>query len=338
MKVIKSWLTKIQFYILTTIIVYCLVVSLSNSAFLTLGNLFDLINTSAVTMILALGVLLVLLSGGIDISFTAITVCAAYTAVRMVQTTGIDNLIFAFMVAIVVGIVLGAINGFVIHYFKLPTFIVTLGTQILFIGLLAILVGTDSINTEQCPQCFKDFGTNKLFTITTSEGTQCGLSVSILPVILLILLTWFLINHTMIGRGIVALGNSETSAMRAGFNLFKIRMFIYIYIGVLSAVAGVISISEVAWIAPLSSGIIGMELVIIAAVVIGGASLSGGEGTIFGTILGVLLIRLFNTTLIFLGLSTSWNDFFIGLVLVICMVGTSLQVRYRKRHLLLFEE
>lgn len=336
---LKHWFSNTQTYILLIVIVYVVIVSLVNPSFFTAESLFDLLQTSAGVVIVSLGVMLVLISGGIDVSFTVIAVFGAYSAARFMQVTGIDNLWVAFIIAIVIGAVLGMINALLIHLFRLPVFVVTLGTQSMFTGLMATIVGTVSINPSQCPRSLVDFGAMKIFTVERADGMQYGLSVFIIPMILLILLTWFILHRTMIGRGIVALGNSETSAIRAGFNLLKIRLFLFMYVGVLSAIMGIMAIAKVNSITPISNYMMGgMELTVIAAVVIGGTKLSGGRGTIFGTIVGITLIQLFSNTLIFLGLTTSWSNLFTGLVLVACLVGTSLQNRYRRRRLLLFDE
>jgi simple sugar transport system permease protein len=313
-------------------------VSIVNPNFLRVANLFELLRSSSWIWILGLGAFLVLLSGGIDVSFTSIAIASMYTSVVIIKRTGIENLAFAFVIAILVGMLLGAINGLVIHCFRLPTLIVTLGTKTIFIGLMAVSVGVQAINTDFIPKVFKDFGLAHLFHVQYETGARYGFSAFMIPLVILVILTWFILYRTSIGRGIVALGNSEVSAELVGYNMFKIRMFIYVYVGMLSAIAGVIAVSDVAWIAPLSSTIIGKELTIIAAVVIGGTRLSGGEGTIFGTIIGILLVRLFETTLIFIGLSSSWNNFFTGLVLLVILAWTSLQRHYRRRQMLLYEE
>jgi simple sugar transport system permease protein len=313
-------------------------VSIVNPNFLRVAVLFELLRSSSWIWILGLGAFLVLLSGGIDVSFTSIAIASMYTSVVIIKETGIESLTLAFVIAILVGMVFGAINGLVIHYFRLPTLIVTLGTKTIFIGLMAVSVGVQAINTDFIPKVFKDFGLAHLFHVQSETGSIYGFSAFIIPLVILVILTWFILYRTSIGRGIVALGNSEVSAELVGYNLFKIRMFLYIYVGMLSAIAGVIAVSDVAWIAPLSSTIIGKELTIIAAVVIGGTRLSGGEGTIFGTIIGILLVRLFETTLIFIGLSSSWNNFFTGLVLLVILAWTSLQRHYRRRQMLLYEE
>lgn len=114
----------------------------------------------------------------------------------------------------------------------------------------------------------------------------------------------------MLGRGIFALGCSSEAARRAGFNIWKTHLFIYIYMGILGALYGMLSISVVNACNPVS--MVGEELGIIAAVIIGGAKATGGHGTIFGTVLGVTIMYLFSQTLVFMGLSSSWNDLFLG--------------------------
>ena len=339
-RVIRSWFVfnKTQTYILLIVVAYCIFVAIANPNFLRIAVLFELLRSSSWIWILGLGAFLVLLSGGIDVSFTSIAIASMYTSVILVMRTGIESLFFAFAVAILVGMCFGAMNGLVIHCFKLPTLITTLGTKTIFIGLMAVFVGVKAINTSHIPKVFKDFGLAHLFSITSETGVQYNFSSFMIPLVILVILTWFILYRTSIGRGIVALGNSEVSAKLVGYNLFKIRMFIYVYVGMLAAIAGVIAVSDVAWIAPLSSTIIGYELTIIAGVVIGGTRLFGGEGTIFGTIVGILLIRLFETTLIFIGLSASWFSFFTGAVLLVILTWTSLQRHYTRRQRLLYEE
>jgi len=339
MNVIKSWFSKTQTYILLILIVYCIFVAIVSPSFLSLNTLFEFLGTtSSYFMILALGAFVVLLSGGLDVSFTSIAVFGAYTSVRVLQITGIESVLFGFIIAIAVGAALGLINALVIHAFKLPTLIATLATQSIYIGLLATVVGTASVNTTVYPQCLKAFGSANMITIINENGTVFGLRAFFIITIVILVLTWFILNRTMIGRGVVALGNSEESAMRVGFNLLKIRLFVYVYVGIVSAIAGVILFAQVAWLTPISNELLGSELTIIAAVIIGGAKLTGGEGTIFGTILGVMLVKLFDTTLILIGLSTSWNNFFTGLILLVILTWTSVQRYAQKRRMLLFED
>ena len=166
---LKYWFSNTQTYILLIVIAYVVIVSAVNPAFFTAESLFDLLQSSAGVMIVALGVMLVIVSGGIDVSFTVIAVFGAYSAARFMQVTGIDNIIVAFAIAIVIGAALGAVNALLIHRFKLPVFVVTLGTQSMFTGLMATIVGTVSINPSQCPRSLVDFGALKIFTVTGGE-------------------------------------------------------------------------------------------------------------------------------------------------------------------------
>ena len=326
---------KTEIFILGLIIVYCIVVSISNSAFLSFETLFDLIRASSGTLILAMAVLVVLISGGIDVSFTAIAIFGGYTATKILIGTGINSLLLAFVISCSIGIILGIINALVIHYFKLPTLIATLGTSSVFYGIMTTFIGTKNIGATAMPEVLTKFGATKLFEITTKENFTVGLSVFIIPVILIIVLTWFCFYRTILGKGIFALGNSEEATIRAGFSPLLIRLFVYSYVGFLSGIMGIIYVAQINACNPIS--LVGSELMVIAATVVGGAKLTGGQGTIFGTILGVLLVNLLNSTLVFLGLSSSWNNFFVGIIFVISVVITSYQERIKNRRNLTFD-
>jgi simple sugar transport system permease protein len=315
---------------------YSIIVAIKNPAFLSFENFFDLLRAASGKLLLALGVLVVLISGGIDVSFTAIAIFGGYASARLMLATGIDSLAFAFLVSVAIGFILGAINALIIHFFRLPTLIATLGTSSVFFGLMTILVGTKSINAGQMPSSIINFGSARLFEAVAPSGNTYGLSAFIIPVVIAIFVTWFILYRTLLGRGIFALGNSEESAKRVGFNLFLIRFFVYTYVGLLAGIMGVVYVAEVRWVNPVS--LVGTELSIIAAAVIGGAKLTGGEGTILGTILGITIIQLLYSTLVFLGLSSSWNDLFVGVILLISVSITSYQQRLKSRRNLTFSD
>lgn len=318
--------TTMEKYLLALVSGYIVLVSVKNPLFLSLETLFDLMRTGAGTMILAAGVLVVLVSGGIDVSFTSVAVVSAYTTVNLMLATGIDNILFALVVSMLIGLVLGAVNALLIHFLALPAFVVTLGTGSVYFGLMAMLLGTASFPAAEMPQSFLAFGTTELITVTR-ETERYGLSISFLIVVAVLAATWFILHRTMLGRSIYAIGCSEESASRVGISILRTKLFVYCYVGLLAGLMGVVYYSELKFINPTS--LIGTELMIIAAVVIGGAKFSGGEGTVLGTVLGVLLMLLFQTTLVFLGLSSSWNNFFFGGVLLV-----SLSVMYyRQRRL-----
>ena len=328
-------LTQMEKYLLGIIVIYSIIVSIVNPAFLSLETLFDMLRSASGTMILAFGVLMVIISGGIDVSFTAVAIVGAYSSVKLMLATGIDNLAFAFIISASIGAVLGIINALLIHCFKLPTLIVTLGTSSVFYGFMTTFIGTKSIPLAMMPSSLVKFSEKNLINLTNGNSTY-GLSIFVLIVAIVMVITWFILYKTSLGRHIFAIGNSEESAKRSGINILGTRLFIYAFMGVLAGIMGIIYFSQLKMVNPVS--LVGTELMIIAAVVIGGTKLSGGEGTIFGALLGVTIIQLFQSTLVFLGLSTSWNDFFIGLILLISVSMISYQTRKKNRENLIFTQ
>jgi simple sugar transport system permease protein len=320
---IQNLLKQNELFLFLVIIVFSGFITYLNSSFLSLENLFDLGKSSAGMGIMAIGVFIVLLSGGIDISFTAIAISGQYIAANVLIASGIDNIFFAFFISCLVGVALGAINGLLISQFKIPTLITTLGTSSVFHGALLTIVGTKAINSAQLPDCFKAFGAKDVLILTKSSGVNYGLSIFIIIFVILALLTWLILKYTMLGRGIYAIGGDINSAIRSGFNVAKIQFFIYCYVGFLAGIAGVLHISLIRYSNP--TYIVGTELSVIAAVVLGGTRITGGSGTIIGTIMGVAMVTILNNSLILVGLSSYWHSFFVGLIIIISVSITSYQ-------------
>ena len=324
-----------QRMLLIIIVVYSVFVTIKNPGFFQIQTVFDIIKTSSTTMIVAMGLLVVMISGGIDVSFMAIALFGSYTSLYIMIQTGINNLAFAFAVSMAIGVVLGLVNAVLISWLKLPPFIITLGTQNLFHGIMTTFISYKSFGSGVLPECLHKFGQGTLFKVATANGST-GLTVSLIPVLIAGLATYFILRKTMIGRGIVAIGNDEESARRAGFNPFKIRLFVYAYSGALAGMMGIVYAAQVNALYP--NKMVGDELMVVAAVVIGGTKITGGQGKIFGAVLGVLITYLLNSTLIMIGLSSSWNNLFVGAILVIAVAITSYQERVKNRKHLIFTE
>jgi len=319
--------TTMEKYLSAILAVYIVVVSVKNPLFFTPETLFDMIRNGSGTMLLALGVLMVLVSGGIDVSFPAVAVVSSYLAVLTIVHTGINSIWLAFAIAISIGTALGAINALLIYFLKLPTLIVTLGTASVYHGLMAVVFGTHDFTAGEMPTSMLTFGKRSLLTVVGATGRSFSLTIFLPIVVAAIAGTWFVLYHTMLGRSIFAIGSNEESASRIGINIFRTKLFVYATVGALAGLMGVILFSELQVVNPTAT-LIGSELMVIAAVVIGGAKLTGGEGTILGTILGVVMIQLFQRTLVFLGLSTLWSNVFFGAVLLF-----SLSVMYRRQRI-----
>ena len=306
------------------IIVLSVVIGLINPTFFTVANLFDLLRSIIVTGIFAMGVLIVIVSGGIDLSFTAIGIFALYSTTKLMKAYAPDAPIWmGFISAAIIGLGLGLINGFFIAQFKLPTLIVTLGTMSMFQGFLLFVIGNRII--RDVPPALTGFARSSLVSLPSARGTAV-LHPAVLITIGVILVVYLLLNYTTLGRGIYALGGAREAAERAGFNVVRTQYFIYAFVGVLSGIAGMTFGSLARQANP--QDLVGTELSVIAAVVLGGAQLTGGRGTVLGTILGIILVVIANNNLILIGMPTVWQRVVIG---VIILIGTGLPAIQARR-------
>lgn len=304
---------------------FCVLAALADPGFLSIATLTDLLRGGIVLGIFAVAAMLVLVSGGIDVSFTAV---AAFT---MYVTAMVLNAVAPWMpwwgaliMGMAVGGFLGAINGVLIASFGLPTLIVTLGTLSIFRGFMLTFIGQKQITT--LPPGMRSFGRMMLVRGTNADGSFYNLHAAFVVTLLVVALTWFLLQRTMLGRQIYAIGGSVESARRVGINVRAVQYFIYIYVGMLAGLAGVIHASMARVANPFD--LVGLELSVIAAVVLGGARLAGGHGTLTGTVLGVALIVLVRNSLIVLGIPATWQSATIGALI---LLGTGLPAWQAKR-------
>lgn len=311
-----------EFYVGLIIVALCLVIGMVNRAFLSWENLFDLLRSGVVMGVMSMGCLMVIVSGGMDVSFTTIAVFSMYLASKILNAAAFDGSVFvALFLAAAIGALLGLFNAVFIARFKLPTLIVTLGTSSIFRGILLVFIGTFIINS--LPQGIVALGQTHLVKIQTANGATVGLPASVLLMVAAAVLVWFVLNYTMLGRGIYALGGDRVAAERAGLNIVGIQLFIYGFVGLLAGVGGIIHASLVRNANPFD--LIGTELNVIAAVVLGGARITGGRGTVLGTMLGVFLVVIMNNCLILLGVPSYWQRAAIGILILIGTGITALQ-------------
>ncbi len=318
-----------ELFLVAAIVVLSLVIGLSNPVFFSIATPFDLVRSSLIEILFALGLLMVLVSGGIDISFPIVGIFAGYTSVVIMQTYELDtySLWIPLVLAAIVGAILGSINALLIAGFGLPTLIATLGTAGMFRGFLLSYVGSAFL--ANIPLGLDQFATADLISVQTSGGTLARLHVLIIPVLILAVAIAFLMRRTMFGRTIFAIGGSEESARRMGMNVRWAKAQLYILVGTLSGVAGVLFISLQRKADPYD--LAGTELEIIAAVVLGGASIMGGYGTVTGTILGVLLINLIKDNLTLLVVDGAWQRAAVGLMLLIGVCSQAISDKRRMK-------
>lgn len=305
-----------EFWLGLLIVLLALGLSLRTSEFLTLGNLTDVATSYAILGILACGLFVVLIAGGIDISSPAMTAIAQYVMASTLLAHG-GNFFSAFAIAIGCGLLLGMVNGLLVYLLRVPAIIITIATLNLFYGLLVWM--TNGTWLYGFPEWFMN-GINWL-SFTASDGYEYGLTLPLLCLLGVFVLTGVLMNFTRFGRQIYAMGGNRESASRLGINLRSLHLAVYGYMGVLAGVAAVVQAQTTQSVAPNS--LVGYELTVLAAVVLGGASMSGGRGTLIGTLLGVLLLAFLQNGLTLMAVSSYWHMVFSGVIILVSVSATA---------------
>src|SRR5260370_15456676 len=296
----KKLIRRMEFFLFLLLVPLALGFTLINPRFATVANLLDLIKSYSFFGILSVGVLVVLLSGGIDSAFTAIAQVAYYVTVSWILAYG-GNLGTAFLVACSVGAGLGMVNGLLIHFLRIPPIITTIGTLNLYYGVLYVVSAGQII--YQVPEFYR----------TLSGATLPGNFpvLGLLWIGVVILAAW-LLKYTVLGRRLYALGGSQISAAPVAFNIFATRLFVYAFMGFISGFPSVVHTALVQSAIPNS--IVGHELDVIAAVVLGGASIMGGSGSVLGTCLGGALLSLLGNGFTLIAIPSYCNNQMLGLI------------------------
>lgn len=297
--------------LVAVILVVVIAMSIASPAFFTPGTFFALVRSSMVPLIFALGVLLVLISGGIDVSFPAVAIFAAYTTIKLSVHGNLNpSPFFIFAIAMAIGAALGLLNGVVIARFRLPTLIVTLGTQSIFKGVLIAYIGSLYISASDLPRSVTQVSDAHL--VDVAGGGY--LHFLIIPVVVVALLVSAMLRWTVFGRSIYAIGGDTEAARRVGIRVVRTQVRLYVLVGALAAFGGVVYVILGRNANPQS--ILGTELDIIAAVVLGGASIFGGRGSVGGAVLGVVLVQLINNNLVLVGIPSTWQRAAVGVLLL----------------------
>lgn len=296
-------------FTLLLIVLLSVVIGTISPSFWQISNVFDMARASVVKGLFGLGVLTVLAAGGLDMSFTAIAALTMYLiTISVARYAPGTPVVVIFLVAALGGALFGAANGLLVHSLKAPALIVTIGTSYVIRGFLLTFIGTELF--INIPLSMEHFGKYEMWQVETSSG-----SVAILPAYVLVLLaaavvTWWILERTLMGRAVFAAGGSPAIAERLGYNLRKVQVFVFTYAGLLAGIAGIIHVSSNRLANPFD--LMGTELDVIAAVVLGGARITGGSGTVIGTLLGVVLVTLVNNVLILAGIPSTWQKFVVG--------------------------
>ena len=328
MKKSRDWkltLTSTPMILIYVMVVFCVVAAVRQPAFLSPATLVNLCRAGIFTMCFAICEMVVIVSGGIDVSFPAVGCVAMYVPMYLYNNgMGVDNVFFFFGVAMLAGLVFGVLNGFLVSYLKLPPLIATLATSSVASGGLIMLLGTREF-TPLPPSLEALYSFNQFTFVDPNTGFNYPLTILILVPVILCLVMAYVMRYTMLGRGLYAIGGDSNAARIAGFNVRKLQFIAYIFCGVMASATAMIYTTLMH--SSTTTALMGEEMIIIAACVVGGCRLTGGHGGVGGTVLGVLLITLVQNNLNMLGIPTSWQTFAVGLVLLLGAVLSSVQAK-----------
>jgi len=296
------------FYPLIGFLVVFLVMVLYNDNFLTANNLSNVARQVSINAILAIGMTCAILLGGIDLSVGPVMALSGTVGAGMIAA-GLDPMSGIF-IGMLIGILFGAANGFMIAYARMPAFIVTLATLGIARGIGLIYTGGYPISG--LPDSFSFWGRGDVF----------GLQTPILIMLIMYVIAYIVLNHTSFGRYVYAVGGNEEASRLSGVRVPIVIMAVYTISGFTASIAGVILTSRLMSGQPNAG--VGFELDAIAAVVIGGTAMSGGRGAIIGTLIGAMLLGVLNNGLNLAGVSPYVQNVIKGIIILVAIyIGTS---------------
>ncbi len=289
---------------------------LLTSTFLTLSNLFDLLNASSVNIIFGVGLLVVLIAGGIDISFSVVASVVQYGVALSVGALGGGDWAIGFALAGLFGTLLGCLNAFFIHQFRIVSIVVTIATFNLYFGLLMFFSGGVSIYD------LPDWMTTRITILSVgTAGGRAELTMLVLVMAVCVAATWVLLRRTSTGRQLYAMGDNPEGARRVGIGIVAMHYLAFGWLGLMAGIAGLMQAHYAQEVVP--NALYGRELDVLAAVVLGGARLGGGRGTILGVILGIILVAVTQNGLNLLGISPYAFKMIIGAIILVAITLSS---------------
>ncbi len=321
-KFMKNYQTESRLIIV--LLLMCLFLSFSTDTFFTLNNFTNLMNNNAINLIWAFGLLVVLIAGGIDISFAVAASVVQYIAVYAFEAIGGGNWAIGFVVAIFLGTMLGFINAFLIHYFRIITIVVTISTYNAFFGLLMFF--TNGRFLYNLP----DWWVSRIIIVERqmADGSWAELTLPVAIMFVVMFATYMLINKTSTGRQLYAFGDNPEGARRSGINIALMQFIAFGWMGAMAGVAGFMQVNIVQEVVPMA--LLGRELEVLAAVVLGGARLGGGRGSVLGCFLGVFIVAVTQNGLNLMGVTPYAFKMVVGAIILIAISTSNINFDFKK--------
>jgi len=281
--------------------------SIASSSFLTVTNIFNILKQNSVYGILAVGMTFVIVTGGIDLSVGAIVAIAACFAASLAQAGTTTPILAAILVGVLIGVACGAFSGFFIAFMNIPAFIATLATSTIARGI--VYVFTDGRPVTGVSDAYKYIG-------RASWGV---VPVAVVLYAVFLLAGTFLLKYTRYGRHVFAIGGNKQAARVSGISVKRVEFLVYIISGFCAAFGGLLLSSRIQTGQPAGGD--GYELDAITAAVIGGASLSGGKGSVFGSFIGILVVGILTNGLDLLNVSSYYQQIIKGVIILLAVLA-----------------
>lgn len=291
---------------LLALILLFIVITILNPSFMEPNNILNLLRQTSINALIAFGMTFIILTGGIDLSVGSILALSSALMAGM-MVSGLDP-ILAILVGVLLGTIMGVINGILISKGKMAPFIVTLATMTIFRGLTLVYTDGKPITGIGDSYMFQLFG----------RGYFLGIPVPAVVMVIAFIILWFLLHKTSFGRKTYAIGGNEKASLISGIKVDRVKVAIYGLAGTMAALAGAILTSRLNSAQPTAGQ--SYEMDAIAAVVLGGTSLSGGKGRMFGTLVGVLIIGTLNNGMNLLGVSSFYQQVVKGAVILVAVL------------------
>jgi len=298
--------------------------------FLTWPNVIDLVETYSVQAIMAMGLFVVLVSGGIDISFAATASVAQYSAALLATRLGLPAPV-VIGAGLAIGTALGCLNAALIYHLRITSIIATIAMMSVSFSLLMYFSGGRSIYS------LPDWWLDRVvfFETETASGDLVRITLPIVAMLAATLFTWAIMTRSAVGRQLYAMGGNPEAARRIGVPIGRLHFVAYGFLGFMAAIAGMIQAHRVGESVPIA--MVNTELAVLSAAVLGGASLTGGIGTVPGVLLGIVLLAILQNGLNLLGVSSYFFQIVIGLTILISTSVTVISSRRGRRHRTLAE-
>jgi ribose/xylose/arabinose/galactoside ABC-type transport system permease subunit len=305
-----------QVPLLLALLVICVYLTIAtNGLFFTTDNITKMLRASSIELIAALGMTVAMVAGQVDLSIGSLLAVVGVASVTIYNAT--DSVAVTIVAGLAVGVVVGVINGLLVTRLGINAIITTLGMMAVLRGIGYLTTNARAVQTEG--DALKQIGV----------GYVGPVPIPILLALIVVVLTYFLLNRTVFGRYLYAAGGNPEAARSAGLPVRRIYVIAFVIVALAAALAALISVGRLNSFQPTIG--VGFELNVIAAVILGGTRLSGGEGTVSGTVLGVLILGVLNNGLVLLDINSFWQEVVRGAVIILAVALDEYRKRRRMR-------